>query len=73
VVSRTAFINKLRELNYTYKRPQKRTELWRKKGGTHCVLVPMRDLIEDETVISNLRQAGCSEDNIKAFMAAAKS
>ena len=73
MVPRTAFINKLRQLNYTFKRRQKRTELYRLRGGTHFVDVSMRDLIEDDTVMSALRQAGCSTESIKTFIASAKS
>lgn len=69
MVRREAFINKIRELNYTYKRRQKRTELWRKRGGTHFILLPMRDLLTEEYVTSTLRQAGLSDDEIKTFIA----
>jgi hypothetical protein len=73
VVRRETFINKIRELGYTYKRRQKRTYLWRRRGGTELIFVPMADLLEDEYVTSALRQAGCADDDIKAFIAAAKS
>ncbi len=69
MVSRQAFINKLRELDYTYKRPQKRTDLWRKRGGTHLIFLPMHDLLTEEWVTSTLAQAGCSEGEIKSFLA----
>jgi hypothetical protein len=73
MVTRESFINKLRELGYTYKRPQKRTELWRKRGGTHLVFLPSRDLLTEEYVSSTLRQTGCSEEEIRAFLACARS
>lgn len=46
--------------------------MWRKRGGTHRVFVPLTDSLEDEFVISSLRQAGCTDDEIKAFVAATK-
>jgi len=43
MVRRDRFINKIRKLGYTYKSRQKRMYLWRKKGGTHYMSVPMAD------------------------------
>ncbi len=70
MVRREIFINKIRALNYTYKDQQKRTTLWRKAGGTHRMSVPMCDLLEDDFVLSALRQAGCSERDVREFIAA---
>ena len=72
MIRRESFINKLRELKYTYKAQQKRTYLWRKIGGTHFVSVPMADLLEDEYVASTLRQCGCKDPEIQAFIGSAK-
>ena len=68
MVRRDSFINKLRKLNYSYKSQQKRTYLYRKVGGTHYVSVPMADLLSDEFVTSSLRQAGCDDKEIRAFL-----
>ena len=38
MVRRDRFINKIRELKYSYKDQQKRTYLYRKTGGTHTSL-----------------------------------
>jgi hypothetical protein len=73
MVRRESFINKIRELGYTYKSTQKRTYLWRKQGGTHYISVPKADLLMDEFVISSLRQAGLSDPEIQAFLTSAKS
>ena len=73
MVRRESFINKIRELKYSYKSQQKRTYLYRKAGGTHYISVPMADLLEDEYVTSTLRQAGCNENEIRAFLTVAKS
>lgn len=72
MILRQRFVNKLRELNYTYKTRQKRTELWRRRGGTHYASVPLSDLLEEEYVTSTLRQAGCPEEEIRSFIAAAR-
>ena len=72
MIPRQHFVNKLRKLDYTYKTKQKRTELWRKRGGTHYVSMPLSDLLEEEWVTSTLRQAGCTQDEIRSFIAAAK-
>ena len=73
MVRRQNFINKIRSLSYAYKSQQKRTYLYRKTGGTHYISVPMADLLEDEFVMSSLRQAGCSEEEVWTFLASAKS
>jgi len=73
MVSKESFVNKIRKLNYTFKSQQKRTDLWRKKGGTHCIFVPLKDELEDEFVISALRQAGENDKEIQAFMSSARS
>jgi hypothetical protein len=73
MVHREAFINKIRELGYTYKSQQKRTQLYRKKGGTHRVFMPLADLLEDDFVKCSLRQAGLAPKDIESFLACAKS
>jgi hypothetical protein len=68
MIRRDAFINKIRSLNYSYKDQLKRTQLYRKDGGTHCIYVPLRDLLEDEFVRSALSQAGVSSTEIEQFL-----
>lgn len=68
MVSRQSFINKLREQNYTYKNQLKRTYMWKKKGGTHMVFVPMTEFLDDEWVQSQLGQMGCTAEEIKSFI-----
>jgi hypothetical protein len=72
MVRRQQFINKIRELGYRYKSQQKRTYLYRKAGGTHFISVPMADQLEDEFVLSALRQAGESEKAIQSFLSCCK-
>lgn len=68
MVRRETFINKIRDLGYTYKGQQKRTYLWRKVGGSHRMSIPMAELLEDEYVRSSLRQAGVAEEDINHFV-----
>ena len=73
MIRKEAFINKIRKLGYTYKNQQKRTQLWRKKGGVHRMFVSLSDLLEEDYVRSNLAQAGLKEPEIESFIASAKS
>ena len=68
MVRRESFVNKIRELEYAYKSTQKRTFLYRKKGGTHYISVPKADLLDESFVTSALRQAGIAIEEIKAFI-----
>ncbi len=72
MIRRESFINKIRGLGYTYKTQQKRTTLWRQSGTTNFMSVPMRDWLSEEYVTSSLRQAGCTKEEIEAFLASAK-
>ncbi|SPF56944.1 hypothetical protein SBA4_990010 [Candidatus Sulfopaludibacter sp. SbA4] len=71
MVRTNTLINKIRDLGYTFKSQRSRVMIWRK--GTDFVSIPRRDLVEDGFVRSTLRQAGCSEAEIEAFIASAKS
>ncbi|OFW21023.1 MAG: hypothetical protein A3H97_04620 [Acidobacteria bacterium RIFCSPLOWO2_02_FULL_65_29] len=73
MVRRDSFINKIRELDYSYKTQQKRTYLYRRKNSTSYICVPMADLLEDEFVAHSLRQAGCTEEQIRTFIVVCKS
>ena len=73
MVRREHFVNKIRSLGYKFKDEQKRTYLYRKTNGTHFISVPKPDLLEDEYVMSVLRQAGLTDEDIKAFIASARS
>jgi hypothetical protein len=73
MVRREAFINKIRELHYHYKKQQAHTQLWKKKGTTDRMFVPLAQLLEDDYVMGALRQAGIPDQEIKSFLASAKS
>ena len=68
MIPRDAFINKIRDLGYAYKDQLKRTYLYRKTGGTHCIYVKMSDLLDDEYVRNSLRQAGMLGPDIEQFI-----
>lgn len=68
MIPRQRFIARIRSLGYAYKSTQKRTYLYRKVGGTHCLSVPIRDRLSETYVRSALAQAGCSESDIRAFL-----
>ena len=68
MVERTEFIRELRRLGYSYKETKKRVDLWRKKGDTHKVLLPRRDLLTISYVRTTLKQIGCSDEEIEAFI-----
>lgn len=73
MIRRQTYINKIRELGYTYKTHRKRTQLWRKVGGTHFIPVPKCDLLELSFVKSTLRQASLTAKEIESFIASAQS
>ncbi len=68
MILRDQFINKLRELGYTYKRSGPNADLWRKKGSIHRVALPRRKQLAEATVQSILRQCGCSDEEIREFL-----
>lgn len=70
MVRRESFVNKIRELGYSYKDQRPRVLIWRK--GMHFIMVPRRDLLTEEFVNSSLRQAGCGADEIQAFLRVTK-
>jgi hypothetical protein len=69
MVRRDTFINKIRELKFTYVTTQKKTFLWRQKGTTNYISIPKADLLDDDYVANVLRQYGFSGDEVKAFIA----
>lgn len=72
MVPRQAFINKIRELGFTFKGEKKRVTLWRQKGTFLYIAVPKSDLLEDEFVTSSLRRAGLEDDEIRKFIGEAR-
>lgn len=72
MVPRQQFINKIRELGYTHKDETRRVQIWRRKGETHFLTVKKGVALEEAYVAIALRQAGLGEQEIKEFIACAK-
>src|SRR6266581_2822235 len=70
MIPRDTFINKLRALGYTYSDQTDKSQLWRKKGGTHCVWIRRKeDPLSEAYVRSTLTQCGCALGEIERFVA----
>ena len=71
-VPRHVYINKIRELGYFYKAQQRRTFLYRLRGGLDFISVPRSEDLEDAWVETTLKRAGLTEEEAKKFIGAAK-
>jgi hypothetical protein len=65
-------VNKLRELGYVFVERTKRTELYRKKGGTERIPLTTHASFAEVYVILILRQCGLSKEQIQAFLHSAQ-
>ena len=70
VIPKQQFVNKLRDLGYSYNAQLKRVDLWRR--GTHFISVRRSDLLSEEFCTSALRQAMCSDQEIREFIGSVK-
>jgi hypothetical protein len=68
MIPRECFVNKLRELGYTFKDRRKTNELWRKKGGTHCVILHTPKLLPCAYVAAVLRSCKVPEKEVTSFI-----
>jgi hypothetical protein len=68
VPSRDHFINKLRELGYSYRGETKRTQKW--KRGTHRVNLPRNSVLAEDWCRMTLRQCGVDDVEIESFIRA---
>ncbi len=66
MIPKQQFINKLRKIGYTYKTTLKRVDLYRR--GTHFIPVRRNDNLSEEFCVSSLRQALCTEEEIRDFI-----
>ena len=69
MISRQQLINRLRDADYTYVNQAKRTELWRQKGGTQRVAVPLCDFFTEQEAAWILTQAGLARHEVEGFIA----
>jgi hypothetical protein len=72
MVPRQAFCNKIREFGYVFKAEKRRTYLYRKKNGLSYIAVPTSNFLDEDFVAGYLRREGLDEDQIRRFMAEAK-
>ena len=72
MISKRHFVNKLKELGYQFKEQLHYQERFRKKGGTHIIHVPRKDILDEAYVRSVLKQAGASSKEIDAFLGEGK-
>lgn len=72
MISKRHFVNKLKELGYQFKEQLHYQERYRKKGGTHIIHVPRKDILDEAYVRGTLRQAGVPPKEIDAFVAEVK-
>lgn len=70
LIPRERIINKLREMNYTFKRQAPRVEIYKK--GPDRIEVPRKDLIDERWVRSVLGFRRIPPADIDAFVRAAK-
>lgn len=70
MIQREQVINRLREANYSFSRQADRVEIWRQRGTGQRVNVARRDLLDEKYVQIVLKQAGLSDHEIRAFLAA---
>ena len=73
MIPRDHFINKIRELGYSFKTQKKRISYWRRPNTTLAISLPHTVLLEEVYVKATLTQAGCSIEEIESFLASAKS
>ena len=67
-VNKRQLVNCLRQRGYTFKRQGKRREVWKKKGGTTRVFVPMKASIDSREAVVVLKQAGLSSEQVDEFL-----
>jgi len=70
MLKRERFINKLRELSYSFKKETQNTYAYRK--GTHWVFVPKADLVSETWARATLGTCGCQANEIEEFIRIAR-
>ncbi len=71
MVRRPAFINKINQLGYSYRKQQRRTLLYKCGRTGDYILLPRCDELDDAFVISCLRKAGETLEEARRFIAEA--
>ena len=68
MIKRKNFLSKIRELRYSFKKSQKRTELYRKSGTTDYIHLPKSAQLHESYVRHTLKFAGLSDEEIRKFI-----
>jgi hypothetical protein len=69
MIPRSEIIGRLRQMNYSYSKKGKRTDILRQHGTAQHVAVPLRDLFTPDEARVILRLAGCTSAQIDQFLA----
>ena len=68
MIRREIFCNKLRDLKYSFKRETDRVHLYKKPGNPTFATVPRKELLDEDNVCNTLKQCGCAQKDIDAFI-----
>ncbi len=68
MIKRKRFLYKIRKLGYSFKKSQKRTELYRKSGTTDYIHLPKSALLHEMYVRHTLKFSGLSDEEIRKFI-----
>ena len=69
MIPRSEIIGRLRQLNYSYSRKGRHTDILRQHGTAQHIAVPLRDLFTPDEARIILRQAGCTPAEVDQFLA----
>ena len=64
MIKRKHFLSKIRSLGFAFKKRQKRTELYRRRGATDYIHLPRSAFLDRDFVIPTLRFSGLSQSTI---------
>ena len=68
MIRREAFVNKIREMGFTFRREASRVLIFRRGKDTAYIQVPRKDDLDEQFVIRSLTQHGCSLEEALAFI-----
>lgn len=72
MIPHDALVNKLRSLNFTFKRQADRVEIYRKRGDTTIVSIRRHDLHDEDAVRCHLKMAGADHGDVESFIASCR-
>jgi len=72
MIAKQRFINRIRQLGYSFNRKADRVEIYRRPTPMHFISVPRRNQLDEDWVRHALRQAGEAPNAIERFIADCK-